>query len=79
MLEQGDLPEDMELNNKLFDKFCKLNPKIMLSVFVESGSKAVPVKMIYEGNCSPANERIKLLYLGQKDVYGHYVCIKDFN
>ena len=78
-LLQGTLPDDMELDRKLFDKFCLQNPKLMLSVFVESGSKKMPVKMIYEGNNSPANERIKLLYLGQKDVYGHYVCIKDFN
>ena len=78
-LLQGTLPDDMELNNKLFDKFCLQNPRIMLSVFVESGNKAMPLKLIYEGNSSPANEVIKLLYLGLKDLYGHYVYIKDFN
>ena len=78
-VHQGDLPEDMPFDLKYYKKFCQLNPKIMLLVFTESDSGSVPVQLVFEGNVSPANECVRILFLGEKGEVGHYVCIKNFN
>ena len=80
-LQQGDLPDDMPCADRIFDKFCFLNPHIMLNVYKPSGSKNVPIQLVYEGNNSLVNENIKILFLeGEEEGSpGHYVCIKNFN
>lgn len=78
-IHQVDLPEDMPFDLKYYKKFCQLNPRIMLLVFAESECGSVPVQMVFEGNVSPANECVRILFLGEKGEIGHYVCIKNFN
>ena len=78
-IHQSDLPEDIPFDTKFFEKFCRLNPGIMLSIFSENEGSSIPVKLVFEGNVNISNEKVKLLFFGQKGETGHYVCIKNFD
>lgn len=80
-VHQGDLPDNVPLEDKYFKKFCNMNPGIMLSVFAENPTpnSSIPIQLVFEGNNSIANEQVRVLYLGTRDEEGHYVCIKNFN
>lgn len=76
----GDLPENVPLDQKLFSTFCKLNPNLFLSVFIENEDSNIPIKLYFEENVGINRIPIKLLFLkSEDDDCGHFVVIKNFN